>query len=170
MTAIALLAACSPATPPANNVAEGHALRTGDLAGEVFYEHAKVGDSFWLGIPFVENGSSDPLDLTGAYVEDLPPGMQFTGKSAAYNVYHTDAFVSLVREKDGTFDLQGFKDYSKTPVAVKPHGQTDVFYMVQLKVKDASAGIVEGCRLTYRQGGKDYWQKVPCRLRLKVGD
>ncbi|MFE7459414.1 hypothetical protein [Streptomyces sp. NPDC057554] len=137
-------------------------------SGTVGSENARVGQVWYFALPVPGNISDEPIGITRAAVEHVPPGIEVLGYGA-YDMSDTDGLPLLATEGEPhTPDFARLRNYADRAVEV-PAGETsDIFYAVRLKITSPPEGPVRRCRFEYTQDGRAYTQTMDCELLLTV--
>ncbi|MGW1764209.1 hypothetical protein ACWCQL_08985 [Streptomyces sp. NPDC002073] len=133
------------------------------IAYETGYEKIEVGFQRWFAISPMRNTSDSDIELLHADLDSVPDGVKVTGY-AAFDLHDTDGLPLTASDSD--IQRLATKDRSKQPIPIKAETDSDVFYTVRLTVVRKQPSIVNGCRITYRHGGRIYRQKVHCTYLL----
>ncbi|MFJ3770819.1 hypothetical protein ACIPX0_03900 [Streptomyces sp. NPDC090075] len=148
----ALLTSCSGGGTALDGSSHGS-----DIAG---FDHAQVGDEYWVAMPPLSNKTAKPLTVVDAKIVHVPAGLRVTG----YRV-DTAAGGYLI----GPSPVAATDDVRTGPVRVAAHDQSDQYYEARVKVTGAVHGDLTDCRFTYRQGSTTHHQDLGCDTRIRLG-
>ncbi|SMF80043.1 hypothetical protein [Streptomyces sp. Amel2xC10] len=154
------------------NVTVGTALDGGMQAeAEIAFEHAQVGEEYWVSLPLTSNASAKPLTLEKAEITHVPKGLRIIGYRAV-SARDTDGHAMGVAPAgtDQVHDLEHARDHADRPVRVESDSVSDVYYLARLRVTGPVRADLTGCRYRYRQGGAEYRQDLPCVTRIRLGE
>ncbi|MFD5013774.1 hypothetical protein [Streptomyces chartreusis] len=158
-------------SPSEGGVREGSALDGGmQSAGDVGYEHAKVGEEYWAGLPLAWNTSATDVEITKAEFSQVPKGLKVI-EYRAVNGNETDGNILFARAdgKGGMPDLLKARNYAEHPVKVKAKSGSDIYYVARVKVTGPIEGALKGCHFWYRQGSQQYQQQLECSTIVSLG-
>ncbi|MFF8478656.1 hypothetical protein [Streptomyces sp. NPDC015414] len=154
------------------SVHEGHALDGGtQSAGNVGYEHARVGDEYWAGLPILWNTSRSDIRLTAAEFTHVPKGLKVV-EYRAFDADETDGnvvFASTDADESGMGDLFKVRNYAGRAVTIKANSGSNVYYVARIKVTGPVEGNLSGCRYSYQQGTTSYQQHIDCSTIVRLG-
>ncbi|MEU4047006.1 hypothetical protein ACK389_30365 [Streptomyces antibioticus] len=175
MTLGTVLTSCDSApsgSSSSQNVTVGTALDGGMQAeAEIAFEHARVGEEYWVSLPQTSNVSATPLTLEKAEITQVPEGLRIIGYRAV-SARDTDGHAMGVASAgtDQVHDLEHARDHADRPVRVEADSVSDVYYLARLKVTGPVGADLTGCRYRYRQGDTEYRQDLPCVTRIRLGE
>jgi hypothetical protein len=168
--ATAVLTSCGNARTSSGE-SQGKALDGGmQSQAELGFEHAQIGQEYWVSLPETTNVSSSPLTILNAEITDVPKGLTVL-EYRVVSEKDTDGHamgVSLAGER-GTGEMDHARDHAGHPIAVKPNSAADVYYLARVKVTAGIRGDLTGCRYQYRQGTVDYRQDLRCVTQIRLG-
>ncbi|MFG3292695.1 hypothetical protein ACGF3G_28300 [Streptomyces sp. NPDC048179] len=130
-------------------------------AGVAGYDHAQVGDEYWVAMPPLSNKTGKPLTVVDAKIVHVPAGLRVTG----YRVDSAGGDGYLI----GPSPVAATDDVKDGPIRVAAHSRSDLYYEARVKVTGAVHGDLTGCRFTYRQGSVTHHQDLGCDTRLRLG-
>lgn len=167
--AIAALTTCEP-SPFGTGEARGTALGGGMQSDmEISFEHAQIGQEYWVSLPQPANSSSRPLTVLSGELAPVPKGIRileyrvFSGKDTEGHPLG----VALFGEYEGQFERA--RNYAGHPMVVRPHHASVMYYMARIKVTGPIHGTLATCRFRYRQGSDTYRQDLDCVTEIKIG-
>jgi hypothetical protein len=150
---------------------QGDALDGGmQSEAELGFEHAQVGQEYWVSLPETTNVSSSPLTILDAEIAHVPKGLSVL-EYKAVSEKDTDGHamgVSLVGDR-ATREMDDARDHAGRPITVRPNTAADVYYLARVKVTAPVRGDLTGCRYRYRQGGAEHRQNLRCVTRIRLG-
>ncbi|MFJ8493554.1 hypothetical protein ACIRBZ_35195 [Streptomyces sp. NPDC094038] len=129
-------------------------------AGIAGFDHAQVGDEYWVAMPPLANKTGKPLTVIDARIVHVPAGLRVTG----YRVDTADGGYLI-----GTSPVTATDDVRTGPIRVAAHDQSDRYYEARVKVTGAVHGDLTDCRFTYRQGSTTHHQDLGCDTRIRLG-
>ncbi|MEV8539582.1 hypothetical protein [Streptomyces sp. NPDC051572] len=169
--ATVVLTACD-STRTSGGESQGKALDGGmQSQAELGFEHAQVGQEYWVSLPETTNVSSSPLTILDAEIAHVPKGLRVL-EYKAVSEKDTDGHamgVSLVGGR-ATGEMDHAPDHTGRPITVGPHTAADIYYLARVKVTAPVRGDLTGCRYRYRQGGAEHRQDLRCVTRIRLGE
>ncbi|MEU8762260.1 hypothetical protein [Streptomyces sp. NPDC048659] len=144
---------------------EGNAL-DGAVSG-AGYEHARVGDAWWVMLPAVRNRSGAPVEVIGVQVLDLPRGLR-AERYAAFDADETGAPFLMVPDGSPEFPSGRYTDHSARPLRLAPGETSHVYPAVKVRVTGEVLGEPSSCRFTYARGADRFTQVLPCGFTLRL--
>ncbi|MEU3549007.1 MULTISPECIES: hypothetical protein [Streptomyces] len=126
----------------------------------VGYEHAQVGDEYWVGGPLPENGTDRPLTVLRMRMQRVPEGLEVV------------RYGTATLRQTGGYALGVIQDLAvgpARPFVVAPHGQAGAYVWTRVRVTGPVRGRLSGCRFWYRQGVVEFRQDVGCETVLRLG-
>ncbi|MFE6932936.1 hypothetical protein ACFVDT_13055 [Streptomyces sp. NPDC057699] len=137
-------------------------------SGVVGTDHAKVGQIWWFAFPVVHNTSDNPISITGVSLRRVPKGIEVL-KYGAYDRNDTEGLPLLALEGDSAGpNFAKLKDYARRSVVVAGGTESDIFYVVKLRILAPPVQSARYCRFSYKQGGQTYTQEIDCEVHLKT--
>jgi hypothetical protein len=136
-------------------------------SGVLGFNTVHQGTTYRFAFPVPQNKTDQPIKLTGASVQSVPPGVQVLG----YPIYSLAEVGNYLLDYDdsdpgNTVQLQTKKDYAGTGVTIAPHGDSKFYVMVAVKVTGTVTHTLSGCRFDYTQSNHRYSQTFPCEFQL----
>ncbi|MDX2650270.1 hypothetical protein PV341_43315 [Streptomyces sp. PA03-1a] len=123
---------------------------------------------WWAALPPPTNVSDKDLELTGATVLRVPKGIKIL-QYGAYSANDTDGIVMLGIEGDSEDPhFERLKNHFHKAVKVRAKGDTDIYYVVRMKITGPIKGNLRDTRFTYRQDGRSYEQTLKSDVALRV--
>ncbi|MFE9767166.1 hypothetical protein ACFYPC_22025 [Streptomyces sp. NPDC005808] len=169
--ATAFLTSCGNAGTDGQE-SQGKALDGGmQSQAELGFEHAQIGQEYWVSLPETTNVSSSPLTILNAEITHVPKGLEVL-EYKAVSEKDTDGHamgVGLAGE-GGTGEMDHARDHAGRPIAVKPNSAADIYYLARVKVTAPVRGDLTGCRYRYRQGTVEYRQDLRCVTQIRLGE
>lgn len=107
------------------------------------FDHAQVGDEYWVAMPPLSNRTGKPLTVVDAKIVHVPAGLRITG----YRVDTADGGYLI-----GTSPVAPTDDVRTGPVRVAGHDQSDQYYEARVKVTGATHQQDLGCDTRIRLG------------------
>jgi hypothetical protein len=156
---------------PPGSPRRGTALNGGlQSAGEVGYEHARVGDEYWAALPLTWNVSDEDVRITRAEFGHVPEGLKVL-EYRAVSVEATEAHVlfAAVDGRGGMDDLSKVRDYAGQGVKVEAKSGADHYYIARVKVTGPVDEALKDCRYWYDQDGARYRQQLDCSTIIRLG-
>ncbi|MBW8796460.1 MAG: hypothetical protein JF597_23550 [Streptomyces sp.] len=161
---LALSAAALTSCSDGGGTALGGSLQTYGISG---FDHAQVGDEYWVSLPQMSNTSGEPLTVLSGKIAHVPAGLHITG----YRINSSGGGghpLGPIRVGDAeAVDRAGAHKGSSIPV--KAHDTSDLYYEARVKVTGTVRGDLTTCRYTYRQGSTTYHQDLRCDTRIRLG-
>ncbi|MFF7474967.1 hypothetical protein [Streptomyces sp. NPDC008092] len=131
-------------------------------AGVAGYDHAQVGDEYWVAMPPLSNKTGKPLTVLDAEIVHVPAGLRVTG-------YRVEDSAGSGGYLIGSSPVTATDDVRTGPIRVAAHSQSDLYYEARVKVTAAVHGDLTDCRFTYRQGSATHHQDLGCDTRIRLG-
>ncbi|MFJ3641014.1 hypothetical protein ACIPRD_14805 [Streptomyces sp. NPDC090108] len=170
LTAAVLTSCTGLQTGFGSHEAQGSALDGGEQTRmDISFEHAQIGQEYWVSLPQTSNRSSRALTVLNAEITPVPQGiriMEYRADSGSDTDGHPVG-VSLIKA-DGD-DLAEAPDHAGHPVPIRAHHMTDIYYLARVKVTGPIRGAFTKCRYRYRQGSTTYQQDLPCQTDIRLG-
>jgi len=136
--------------------------------GTVGYDHARIGQRWWVALPPPDNGSSHAIEVTKAQITQVPEGLKLLDYGA-YLREETDGLALIAREGDKESpDFASLTNYADKPVRVQAKSYSKIYYLARFEVTGPINDNISGCRFEYRQGDRSYQQNVMCDISLRL--
>ncbi|MFF0430030.1 hypothetical protein ACFYUJ_37380 [Streptomyces sp. NPDC004520] len=156
-----------------NEPASGVGVSLGEGAqssGVVGSDNAQIGQEWTIALPVIQNVSDAEIEVTKARVDHVPEGLEVL-EYTAYNRYDTEGVALLsYAGAPGMPDFEKFRNYAGSSISVKPNSESDVYYVVRVKVTGRIEGNIEGATFSYRSEGRPYEQSLPFEAALKLAE
>ncbi|MGA5422575.1 hypothetical protein [Streptomyces lavendulocolor] len=111
--------------------------------------------------------SGQDVEIVGAEVSDVPPGVQVVGYGA-YHLDDTEGIPLLYTDTDPNGPkFRELRDYSKG-FTVKAKAVSDIVFVAQLRITGHVQKNPTECRYMYRAGGELYSQSLRCSFELRL--
>ncbi|MFH8843210.1 hypothetical protein [Streptomyces sp. NPDC017868] len=154
-----------------NETASGKGESLGEGAqssGVVGSDNARIGQEWAIALPVIQNISDSEIKVTKARVDHVPEGLEVL-EYTAYNRYDTEGVALLsYAGAPGMPDFEKFRNYAGSPISVKSNSESDIYYVVKVKVTGRIEGSMEGATFSYRSEGRLYEQSLPFEAALKL--
>ncbi|MEV7275558.1 hypothetical protein [Streptomyces sp. NPDC093111] len=144
---------------------EGNALD--GAVHEAGFDHARVGEAWWVLLPVVRNRSGADVEVLDVRVLDLPAGLR-AERYAAFDAEETGAPFLMVRDGGPEFPSGRYADRSGRPVRLEPGEVSRVYPAVKVRVTGEVLGEPSACRFTYARGADRFTQVLPCGFTLRL--
>lgn len=160
-----LLALVSCAALDGSRPLEGNALE--GASGGAGYEHARVGEAWWVALPLVQNRSGAAVEVVDVQVLDMPRGLR-AERYGTFDAAKIGGVALMARDGDPDVPTGTHDAYAKRPVRMEPGVTSTVYPAVKVVVTGEVSGDPSECRFTYRRGADRFTQVLPCGFTLRV--